>query len=96
MARNTNNELLVLPGFFYYPRCNDGLEKLTDYERYTLLLNQGNYIVAASMEDPVQFGDLNCACDNGRIPTHRRAGAVIPEYGHVPIDLREVIDLKGE
>lgn len=96
MGRNTNNELSALPGFFYYPRCNDGLEKLTDRERYTLLLNQGNYTVGLSMEDPAQFGDLNCACDNGRIPTHRREGAVIPEYGNVPFDLREVIDLKGE
>ena len=95
MARNTNMELVALPGFFFYPQCKDGLEELSKKERFELLLNQGNYTVGLHMEDPRMEADLVCSCDNGRIPTHRRPGVVIPGYGNVPVDLREVIDLKG-
>lgn len=95
MTRTTNNELGLLPGFFFHPQCADGLEKLTDEERFILFENQGNYLVGVWREDPTMKTDLICACDNGRIPTHRRVGAVIPGYGSVPTDLREVIDLKG-
>lgn len=95
MSRNTNNELVALPGFFFYPRCTDGLVKLTDQERFTLLENQGNYMVTMYKEDESMHGDLLCACANGRIPTHRRPDAVIPGNGGVPLDLREVIELKG-
>lgn len=95
MARTTNNELLLLPGFFFNPQCTDGLEKLTDRQRFDLFENQGNYMAWMCREDPTLKTDLICACDNGRIPTHRRADAVIPGYGSVPMDLREVIDLKG-
>lgn len=95
MARSTNNELVALPGFFFGPRCEDGLVKLTDDERYTLLQNQGNYAVMTFRDDPAMKGELDVACDNGRIPTHRRPDAEIPDYGSVPIDLREVVDLKG-
>lgn len=95
MARNTNMELVAMPGFFYYPRCKDGLEALTKKQRFELLLNQGNYAVATYMEDPNMELDLVCSCDNSRIPTHRRPGTELPGYGNVPLDLREVVDLKG-
>lgn len=95
MARNTNNELAALPGFFFYPRCADGLEELTNKQRFELLLNQGIYAVGTCMDDPKMEGDLLCAVANGRIPTHRRPGTEFPAYGKVPLDLRAVIDLKG-
>lgn len=96
MARNTNNELVQLPGFFFYPRCADGLAKLTDRERFTLLFNQGNYVVDPEEHDPELVQSQLNACENGRIPTHRRPDAIFPGYGSVAVDLREVIDLKGE
>ncbi|MNL83274.1 hypothetical protein D3C87_2108800 [compost metagenome] len=42
-------------------------------------------------ESTPHFVDLKCNLDNGRIPTHSRPDAVIPTYGNVPFDLREVI-----
>lgn len=95
MSRNTNNELAALPGFFYHPHCAEDLVKLTDQERFDLLENQGNYAVTTYRHEEKMKGELLCVCDNGRIPTHRRPGAVIPGFGKVPLDLREVIDLKG-
>lgn len=92
MSRKTNNELAALPGFFYYPVDATGLVELTLAERRDILTNQGNYAVAlTNMQDENQRIDLGCACDNGRIPTHRRPDAVIPAYGDVPIDLREIM-----
>jgi hypothetical protein len=96
MARQTNNELAKLPGFFYYPGNKEGLELLTTAQRVEIMANQGNYIMIGMQiphESTGQFGDLQCLLDNGRIPTHKRPNAVTPSYGDVPFDLREVVAL---
>ena len=72
--------------FFFCPVDTTGLEKLTEDQRIELLENQGNYMVALHKSDPMLRGDLICACENGRIPTHRKVGAKIPAYGDVPFD----------
>ncbi|MNF62687.1 hypothetical protein D3C81_848940 [compost metagenome] len=94
MARQTNNELLRMPGFFYYPADKEGLELLTMEQRTEIMANQGNYIMVGMQiphESTPQFVDLRCNLDNGRIPTHRRPDTSIPTFGNVPFDLREVI-----
>lgn len=94
MARQTNNELSKLPGFFYYPAQQEGLERLTMEQRVELMANQGNYIMLGMLiphESTDAFCDLTCTLDNGRIPTHKRPDAVTPAFGDVPFDLREVI-----
>lgn len=72
--------------FFFCPVDTTGLEKLTEDQRIELLENQGNYMVGLQKSDPMLRGDLICACENGRIPTHRKLGAKIPAYGNVPFD----------
>jgi len=93
MARLSNNELSALPGFFYYPRDVAGLEELTFEQRGEIRTNQGHYMMPTWMCDPAMRADVICDFDNARIPTHRRPGTVIPTYGHVPFDLREIIEL---
>lgn len=93
MSRKTNNELSLMPGFFYYPLETEGLEELTFEQRCQLMEYQGLYMVTQWKGDPKMEGDLRCMADNGRIPTHRKPGVELPEYGDVPIDLREVIEL---
>lgn len=93
MARQTNNELSKLPGFFYYPQDKTGLEELTFDQRAELRTNQGNYMVALWKSEANMKTDLVCDFDNSRIPTHRRPGTVIPGNGDVPFDLREVIGI---
>lgn len=96
MSRKTNNELGKLPGFFFYPSDTEGLEKLTFEQRCELHENQGLYSLGLlSVLSSGQKGDLECSLANHRIPTHRRPDAVIPSYGNVPIDLREVIEVRG-
>jgi hypothetical protein len=94
MARQTNNELVRMPGFFYYPSDKEGLEFLTMEQRIEIMANQGNYTMVGMLvphESSPFYVDLHCNLDNGRIPTHRRPDAVIPSYGNVPFDLREVL-----
>jgi hypothetical protein len=96
MARQTNNELSRLPGFFYYPSQSEGLVLMTMEQRVEIMANQGNYTMVGMQiphESTGEFIDLKCLLDNGRIPTHKRADAVTPGYGSVPFDLREVIHL---
>lgn len=93
MARQTNNELAQLPGFFFHPQNKEGLEELSFDERCLLRENQGNYMIPLWKNDPAMRGDLECDLCNGRIPTHRRPGTVIPGNGDVPFDLREVIEV---
>lgn len=95
MARETNNELSRLPGFFFYPKCADGLEELSLGERVELLENQGHYGMTRIQNDPATRADLNDVLDNGRIPTHRRPGVPTPSFGRVPQDLREVEQLRS-
>ena len=71
--------------FSFYPAKTEGLEKLTNAQRFELLENQGNYMVTLYKEDPAHEIDLLCACDNSRIPTHRVPGTEIPGYGDVSI-----------
>ena len=92
MARKTNNELSLLPGFFFYPQDVEGLEELTYEDRCELCTNQGNYTVDLYMH--VAKNAVVCHLDNCRIPTHRRPGTATPGYNCVPVDLREVIQLK--
>lgn len=72
--------------FFFCPVDTTGLEKLTVDQRIELLQNQGNYMVCLQREDPSLRGDLISACENARIPTHRKPGVEIPTYGNVPFD----------
>lgn len=90
MTRKTNNELSLLPGFFFHPQQDDGLVKLSFEDRCLLLENQGNYMVPLWVRDPNMRTDLECSLENSRIPTHRQPDAAIPGYGDVPFDLREV------
>jgi len=81
-----------LPGFFYYPtpeQCLEGLEELTNEQRFELLENQGNYVVSFYKDDPAYLGDLLVACANSRIPTHRVPVTPIPDYGSVPMSFLE-------
>ena len=89
----SNNELSKLPGFFYYPPDKTGLEELSFEQRCELMENQGLYMVTQWKGDPNMKVDLICMADNGRIPTHRRPGVVMPGQYNVPVDLREVIEL---
>lgn len=84
-----NNEMVHLEGFFYYPSNKEGLEELTERQRFELLENQGNYMVGMMIADPDSRLDLICSCDNGLIPTHRSPGKVIPGYGDVPVSFRQ-------
>lgn len=95
MARETNNELSLLPGFFFYPKCADGLEELSRDDRILMVENQGSYGIRLIKDDAASQTDLNCLLDNSRIPTHRRPGVKIPDFGSVPLDLREIIQLRG-
>lgn len=92
MARKTNNELSLLPGFFFYPQDTTGLEELSYEDRCEICSNQGNYQLDLYVH--VAKDAVNSHLDNHRIPTHRRPGTEIPGYGKIPVDLREVIQVK--
>lgn len=92
MARKTNNELSLLPGFFFYPQDTTGLEELSYEDRCELCTNQGNYTIDLYMH--VDKGAVTQHLDNCRIPTYRRPGTEIPGFGDIPIDLREVVQVK--
>lgn len=91
MARKTNSELSLLPGFFFCPQDTTGLEELSYEERCEICTNQGNF-GPASWTSIVSA--VNAHLDNCRVPTHRRPGTVIPGFGKIPIDLREVLEIK--
>jgi len=92
MARRTNNELSALPGFFFNPREKLDLEKLSFEDRCTLVNNQGHtndpFMVVSDREE------IEGYLTDMRIPTHRRPGVPLPEFGEVPTDLRGVIEDK--
>lgn len=92
MARKTNNELSLLPGFFFYPQDTTGLEELSYEDRCLVCTNQGNYTVELNMH--IAKETVSAHLDNCRIPTYRRPGVTIPGYGKVAVDLREVIQIK--
>lgn len=88
----SQNESTKLPGFFFHPLNADGLVELEMKDRLLIVNNQGNYMALINMpRTEMERVDMQCFLDNNRIPTHRREDAVIPEFGHVPFDLREVI-----
>jgi len=92
MARRTNNELSLLPGFFFYPQDTTGLEELSYEDRCEICTNQGNYQLDLYVH--VAKLAVTAHMDNCRVPTHRRPGTVTPGYGEVPVDLREVVQIK--
>lgn len=92
MSRKTNNELSLLPGFFFYPQDKTGLEELSYEDRCEICTNQGNYTLDLYMH--VAKDAVIAHLDNCRVPTHRRPGTEIPGYGKVPFDLREVVQIK--
>lgn len=92
MARKTNNELSLLPGFFFYPQDVEGLEELSYEDRCEICTNQGDNLPSTYVH--VAKVAVNAHLDNCRIPTHRRPGTPIPGKGKIPIDLREVIQIK--
>lgn len=94
--RGPNNELLLLPGFFYCPPDTKGLVKLEPQDRMNIVA-QGQALYSATFvdwNDKGQVADLMCHMDNANIPTHRRIGKPMPATGTVPLDLFDISRLK--
>lgn len=68
-----NQEHPKYPGFYFVPLEQDpDLVELTLHERRVMLSEEGNYaVMLADMSNPSYKIDVQCACDNARIPTHR-------------------------
>jgi hypothetical protein len=82
------------PGHYFYPLVgNAALVELPLIDRMKILSDEGNYMVMlANLNDEGQRTDALCACDNARIPTHRRQDApTIPTLAeHLSASLAEV------
>lgn len=91
--RVENNELCLMPGFYFCPPVATQLVKLRDDERFRIYCDGAQLLMAVFPNKNLQKGeyaDMIVAMENANIPTHRDADVPMPEMGTVPRDLFNV------